>query len=687
MPRQAHSGNKGHIRPGFRTFVPTFGPRVAYRGVPWTFGTFGAAARGCSLDAVVLTDDRDDDRTEWPPGQTELPTNVLPTAVRDALPQLFVETALPLALIDAQGRLLTVNSGFCALLGRPAAALAGTRLGEVLHPDDRIGHLATWHALLGGITRADRVQSRIVRGDGDVVPVVVYRTVVSRASGRQQAIGLAALHDESPRTTSRGSNGEVAAFATRLAAIGPDRDALGTEMARTLAHMAGDAAWVWNLDEERALRTIGSWHRDAARRTAVATALARPISGLNGLLATAIGIDRVVRLAGSDLPQGDPLKALLQSYADDYGLSSLLLLPLTAGDRVIGVLGLVRDGGASAYENETIDEITALTSTAALGLETTSAVANARADERFARAVLDAMPVMAAVLDHDGRIVDVNAAWLQAMDSYGGPLHTGIGENYLHLWDSAAATGVIGAADVATGVRDVLFGLRRDFAGDCTYPRLDRNGDPTELWFHVHATQLAQRRNEAHPMVVVDHQDITDRKRLEVRLSYEATHDPLTRLPNRTLLLDRVEQALMRDRRAGLRTAVLFCDLDYFKQINDQFGHDGGDAVLRAVARRFARTIRASDTVARIGGDEFVVLIEAVSDLDEALLVADKLVLSLREPHPGEEAGEPPLPGVSVGVAVSKDDSTADSLLRDADAAMYTAKQSGRSRVEAAGPT
>jgi diguanylate cyclase (GGDEF)-like protein/PAS domain S-box-containing protein len=637
------------------------------------------------VDAVVLTDGRDDDPTVWAPAQVEPLANVLPTAVRDALPQLFVEAALPLALIDAEGRLLTVNSGFCALIGRPASALAGARLGEVVHPDDRVAHLATWHALLGGITRADRVHTRIVRGDGGVVPVAVYRTVVSREGGRQQAIGLAALHEETAPAIRGAGGGALAAFAARLAAAGPEQNAVGTEVARTLADVAGDAAWVWYIDDERVLRLVGSWHRDSARRTALAEALAHPISATNGALAQAVGIDQVVRLAGTDLAPSDPLSALLQPYANDYGLASLVLLPISAGDRVIGVLGLVRDGGAPAYQDQMIDEIAALTSTAALGLETASSLANARADERFARAVLDAMPVMAAVLDHDGRIVDVNAAWLQATDSYSGPLHTGIGENYLHLWDTAAATGVVGAADVAGGVRDVLFGVRTDFAGDCTYPRLDRNGDPSELWFHVHATQLAHRRHAAHPMVVVDHQDITDRKRLEVRLSYEATHDPLTRLPNRTLLLDRIEQALTRDRRAGVRTGVLFCDLDYFKQINDQFGHEGGDAVLRAVARRFARTIRASDTVARIGGDEFVVLIEAVSDLDEALLVADKLVLSLREPHSGMARGEPPLPGVSVGVAVSHEESTAESLLRDADAAMYHAKQTGRSRVEAAG--
>jgi diguanylate cyclase (GGDEF)-like protein/PAS domain S-box-containing protein len=638
------------------------------------------------VDAVVLTDGRDDDPT-LSAINTDPPSNVLPAAVRNALPQLFVETALPLALIDAEGRLLTVNSGFCALVGRTASKLAGARLGDVVHPDDRIAHLAAWHALLGGITRADRVQTRLIRPDGVAVPVVVYRTVVSRGSGRTHAIGLAAMHDETLRVLPAGPDTSAAALSAQLAVAGGEQSEVGAVVARTLADAAGDGAWVWCIDDDRVLRVIGSWHRDAMRRSALAAALQQPIAATNGLLAGATRVNGVLRLTGDELTPGDPLPALLQPYVDNFGFAGLLLISLYAGDRVIGLLGLIRDGGASAYEDDTVELVSALTTTASLGLESALALTNARSDERFARAVLDAMPVMAAVLDSPGRIIDVNAAWLRAMDNYGGPLHTGIGENYLHLWDTAAATGVIGAAEVSGGVRDVLAGVRAEFEGDCSYPRLDPNGDPTELWFHVHATPLGLARADGRPMVVVDHQDITDRKRLEERLSFEATHDPLTRLPNRTLLIDRIEQALVRDRRAGLRTAVLFCDLDYFKQINDQFGHEGGDAVLRAVARRFARTIRASDTVARIGGDEFVVLIESVSDLDEALLVADKLALSLREPHPSLDAGEPPLPGVSVGVAVSDETASAESLLRDADAAMYTAKQTGRSRVEAAGPS
>ncbi|MFL6239567.1 MAG: diguanylate cyclase [Actinomycetes bacterium] len=629
------------------------------------------------MDAVVLTDGRDEDAAPSVSG------NVLPISVREALPQLFVEAALPLTLIDAEGRLLTVNSSFCALVGRTANALAGCRLGDVLHPDERITHLAAWHALLGGITRADRVQATLVRPDGTEVPVVAYRTVVSRGTGHTRAIGLAAWHNESPRKPI-GSTAPASVFAAQLADIGDDTDAMFTLVTRTLADTAGDGAWLACIDGDRALRVLAVWHRDVTRRRALTECMHTPIQAKTGLLAQALDCSEIVRHSGDGLATDDPYADVLQDYVETFGLGEVMLVPLSAGTTV-GVLGLLRDGGAAPYEDDTVEQIGSLSGIAAFALRNALAVINARSDERFARSVLDAIPVMAAVLDTTGRIIDVNAAWLRAMDTYGGPLHTGVGENYLHLWDTAAAIGVVGAVDVAGGVRDVLAGLQRDFAGDCTYPRLDERGDPSTLWFHVHATVLPIER-DAGPMVVVDHQDITVRKHLEVRLSFEATHDPLTRLPNRTLLIDRIEQALVRDGRAGLRTAVLFCDLDYFKQINDQFGHDGGDVVLRAVARRFARTIRASDTVARIGGDEFVVLIESVSDLDEALLVADKLVLSLREPQPELTRGEPPLPGVSVGVAISQIDSNAESLLRDADAAMYTAKQTGRSRVEAAGP-
>jgi diguanylate cyclase (GGDEF)-like protein/PAS domain S-box-containing protein len=633
------------------------------------------------VKAVVLTDGRDDDPS------TQIQSGLLPAAVRDALPQFFVESALPLALIDAEGRLLAVNSGFCALIGRSANALADARLGDVLHPDDRIAHLAAWHALLGGITRADRVQARLVRPDGAAVPVVVYRTVVSHADHRAEAIGLAAFHDESGRLSGSEDASTVSRFATELAATETEPSTVGTVIARAVADLAGDGAWVWFIDDQRALRTLGAWHRDAGRRDVLTHALQHPLPTGSGCVGAVVTAARATRLAGTALPVDDPLRQLLKPYDGQFGTAGVLLVPLQAGGSVVAVLGVVRDGGAAEIEDDTMNQLVSLASTAALAVHNAIALRNVRADERFARSVLDAMPVMAAVMRTDGRIIDVNGAWLRAMADYGGLLHTGIGENYLHLWDTAAATGVIGAAEVAGGVRDVLNGSRDEFAGDCTYPRLNRSGDLTDLWFHVHAAPLALANGDDARMVLVDHHDITDRKRLEVRLSFEATHDPLTRLPNRTLLLDRVEQALARDRRGGVRTAVLFCDLDYFKQINDQLGHEGGDAVLRAVARRFAHTVRASDTVARIGGDEFVVLIESVSDLDEALLVADKLVLSLREPPPEIDSGDLPLPGVSVGVAVSNDQSTAESLLRDADAAMYLAKQTGRSRVQAAGPS
>ncbi len=172
-----------------------------------------------------------------------------------------------------------------------------------------------------------------------------------------------------------------------------------------------------------------------------------------------------------------------------------------------------------------------------------------------------------------------------------------------------------------------------------------------------------------------------DRARTEERLAHLALHDPLTNLPNRTLLLDRLEQALTRRRLTGQGVAVLFCDLDRFKVVNDSLGHGVGDGLLRAFAARVERAVRPSDTVARFGGDEFVVLLDPVVDADEPQQVAERIARTLDEPFVVEDR-EVYLT-VSIGLATASDDTTGDAWLRDADAAMYQAKELGRDRVEA----
>jgi diguanylate cyclase (GGDEF)-like protein len=168
--------------------------------------------------------------------------------------------------------------------------------------------------------------------------------------------------------------------------------------------------------------------------------------------------------------------------------------------------------------------------------------------------------------------------------------------------------------------------------------------------------------------------------RREEELSFLATHDPLTGLPNRTLILDRVEQMLARSRRSQTPVAALFVDLDNFKSINDTLGHSAGDELLRAVAARLDGVVRATDALGRLGGDEFVVVSEELSLAAGPELIAERLLDALKQPFKlGADKQTRVTVTASVGIAAGEHTSAED-LLRDADIAMYRAKWDGKNR-------
>jgi diguanylate cyclase (GGDEF)-like protein len=158
----------------------------------------------------------------------------------------------------------------------------------------------------------------------------------------------------------------------------------------------------------------------------------------------------------------------------------------------------------------------------------------------------------------------------------------------------------------------------------------------------------------------------------------DALHDPLTKLPNRTLLLDRLGLALSRAGRLGSLVAVLFLDLDGFKAVNDSLGHAAGDELLIQVAERVRGCLRPADTVARLGGDEFGILLEEVSDATEVHAVADRILDALRVPMTVQ--GKELVTGASIGVVLGASEEGAGDLLRRADLAMYVAKAGGKDR-------
>ena len=174
--------------------------------------------------------------------------------------------------------------------------------------------------------------------------------------------------------------------------------------------------------------------------------------------------------------------------------------------------------------------------------------------------------------------------------------------------------------------------------------------------------------------------DVSDRKVLEASLAHQATHDPLTGLPNRTLFFDRLEVAVRRAERSHRYPAVLFLDLDHFKVVNDSLGHSLGDQLLVELADRLTKAIRPGDTVGRFGGDEFVVLCEDLHEEREAVIVADRVAGVMNTPVVIDDSEI--FVSASIGIAYAGDPQTAEELLRDADAAMYEAKERGRARTE-----
>jgi len=205
-------------------------------------------------------------------------------------------------------------------------------------------------------------------------------------------------------------------------------------------------------------------------------------------------------------------------------------------------------------------------------------------------------------------------------------------------------------------------------------------------WLSIEAVLKNLLDDPAVGGVVVNYRDVTARKGLEEELRRQAFHDSLTGLANRALFADRLDHALARTRRFRQPLAVLFIDIDDFKTVNDSLGHAEGDQLLIAVAERLVGAVRSGDTIARMGGDEFAVLIEDPAEAEVPIAVAQRLLAALEAPF--EHGPKELFVHASVGVAASTSSGqTADDLLRDADVSMYTAKSNGKNRVEVFAPS
>ncbi len=220
--------------------------------------------------------------------------------------------------------------------------------------------------------------------------------------------------------------------------------------------------------------------------------------------------------------------------------------------------------------------------------------------------------------------------------------------------------------------------LRRGETENLEFETVHRRRDGSTYPVEV---RLQLSRNENPPVFVAVIQDISQRKETHERLQYLANYDTLTGLPNRTLLHDKLDQALIEANRHQRLVAVMFIDLDNFKVVNDSLGHETGDDLLKAVARTLKETIRAGDAVARLGGDEFVVVLANVAHVDDISRVANKIVQRVGEAVKLRDRAIVVTP--SIGITVYPfDDASGKDLLKNADTAMYHAKTRGRNNFQ-----
>jgi diguanylate cyclase (GGDEF)-like protein/PAS domain S-box-containing protein len=205
----------------------------------------------------------------------------------------------------------------------------------------------------------------------------------------------------------------------------------------------------------------------------------------------------------------------------------------------------------------------------------------------------------------------------------------------------------------------------------------NRRKDGTPFWESASISPIIDANGEITHFVAVK-ENITERKQLLECLDHLAHYDKLTSIPNRALFFDRLNQSIALAGRDGKRFALLFIDLDGFKQVNDSFGHETGDDVLKETAQRLTGCLRESDTVARMGGDEFIVILANISRPEDAGLVAGKMLAAVSRPIELSQ-GRSCTVGASIGISIYPDDSTEPAqLVSAADTAMYSVKHKGK---------
>jgi diguanylate cyclase (GGDEF)-like protein/PAS domain S-box-containing protein len=518
-------------------------------------------------------------------------------------------------LLHPDGAVEWISPSVTRLLGWPREVIVGQRPWGLVHPDDVERAASTMSEALRDGRAAAPLELRLLHADGTYRWMSATSALADAGDGRRFVVAMRDVTDQ-------------------------------VEARRALAE--SEARYRFLVEEGRDIVVI----YDPAWSVRWVSSSVDRLFGADGLL----GAEVRPELHPDDISRMGEMRAGIERGDSTVRVRARLRVPGGPWTWTESVARPVRhqDGGLSAIHVVTRNVHDQVLAEHRL----------AESERRFRLAMVEAAHGMAIVgLDH--RYLEVNPALCRIL---------GHDETWLlgHTVDDVLHPDDVESARAA---RDALLDGSRDHI---TVERRFVRGGGTIIWCQ-HALGLLRDEHGEPVSFVSQLQDVTRMRRAMQALEYQASHDALTGLLNRSELTLRLGERLTAAAGSGGRPAVLFCDVDRLKSVNDELGHAAGDALLRAAGQRLVSAVRGSDLVARMGGDEFVVLLDDVRDEAEAVRIAESIRQAVASPVPFD--GGSIVPTLSVGVLLAENGADVDSVLRDADAALYTAKESGRDRL------
>ena len=558
---------------------------------------------------------------------------------RDFVENVFDSTPLPLLLVDAEQRIRRSNISARQLHG---GELEGERIDLLLPDFGAIGNEGLWQTLAGTripvLVSVAGIFDTQIDGPGLIVCLAdLTQRKAAEAALQRRARLLKAVADAGSLLLSAKpqENPIPAALALIGAAIGADRGTIVEE------RMRAD-------DEGTELIVHADWHADGSK----------PDNMAQAWRISSAGWKRILQDDGFLCAVIDDGSASERDWLNAHGIASMAVLPIRIEDCVWGFVGFSNKQVARRWEEDDIQVL----QTIAADIGHLMLQERSLAKLRLSAQVFAESGEAIAVTDVRGGFVSVNRAFTEVtgytFDEVRGKnprlLQSGRhdGKFYEAMWQQLAATG---------GWQGEVWNRRK-------------SGEIYPEWLNISAVR--DTGGEITHYVAI-FSDITERKAALARIEYLAHHDPLTGLPNRSLLRERLEQEIGRARRLEQMVGVLFLDLDRFKTVNDSLGHAVGDRLLREVADRIRQHLRISDIVCRQGGDEFIVVLPDLKCDTDAAQIARQIIDALRPPV--DVGSRTVHTSTSIGIAIYPSDGhTTSALLKAADMAMYHAKENER---------